>query len=147
MSSQLSDLDFQRLQENLLELKTRNYTLEDQGRKQRSALGDATARVTVLQQELTKAKKVIDKSKKITEVQKILNDNDNLQRKLMSQEDDFRLQNQTLLTELTILVTANEKLEKEASKTNSPDTESKNKDQLGYLNQVADLKDKLKIYE
>ena len=45
------------------------------------------------------------------------------------------------------LVTANEKLEKEASKTNSPDTESKNKDQLGYLNQVADLKDKLKIYE
>jgi len=147
MSSQLSDLDFQRLQENLLELKTRNYTLEDQGRKQRSALGDATARVTVLQQELTKAKKVIDKSKKITEVQKILNDNDNLQRKLMSQEDDFRLQNQTLLTELTILVTANEKLEKEASKINSPDTESKNKDQLGYLNQVADLKDKLKIYE
>ena len=66
-------------------------------------MGDATARVTVLQQELTKAKKVIDKSKKITEVQKILNDNDNLQRKLMSQEDDFRLQNQTLLTELTIV--------------------------------------------
>jgi hypothetical protein len=90
-------------QETLLELKTRNYTLEDQARKQRSALGDSTARVTVLQQELTKAKKAIDKSKKITEVQSILNDNENLQRKLLSQEDDFRLQNQTLLNELTIV--------------------------------------------
>ena len=90
-------------QETLLELKTRNYTLEDQARKQRSALGDATARVSVLQQELTKAKKAIDKSKKITEVQSILNENENLQRKLMSQEDDFRLQNQTLLNELTIV--------------------------------------------
>ena len=63
-------------QETLLELKTRNYTLEDQARKQRSALGDATARVSVLQQELTKAKKAIDKSKKITEVQSILNENE-----------------------------------------------------------------------
>ena len=90
-------------QETLLELKTRNYTLEDQARKQRSALGDATARVTVLQQELAKAKKAIDKSKKISEVQNILNENENLQRKLMSQEDEFRLQNQTLLNELTIV--------------------------------------------
>lgn len=86
-----------------MELKTRNYTLEDQARKQRSALGEATARVTVLQQELTKAKKAIEKSKKISEVQNILTENENLQRKLMSQEDEFRLQNQTLLNELTIV--------------------------------------------
>ena len=91
------------IQETLLELKTRNYTLEDQAKKQRSALGEATARVTVLQQELTKAKKAIEKSKKISEVQNILTENENLQRKLMSQEDDFRLQNQTLLNELTIV--------------------------------------------
>eukprot|EP00092_Neocalanus_flemingeri_P031075 GFUD01033755.1.p1 GENE.GFUD01033755.1~~GFUD01033755.1.p1 ORF type:complete len:808 (+),score=275.25 GFUD01033755.1:59-2482(+) len=146
MSSQLSDLDFQRLQESLLELKTRNYTLEDQARKQRSALGDATARVTVLQQELTKATKAIDKSKKITEVQKILNENDNLQRKLMSQEDDFRLQNQTLLTELTVVVTANEKLEKELGKTNS-ETNTINVDQSNLIDEIAGLKQKLKLSE
>jgi len=145
MNCQLSDEDFQRLQETLLELKTRNYTLEDQARKQRSALGDATARVSVLQQELTKAKKAIDKSKKITEVQSILNENENLQRKLMSQEDDFRLQNQTLLNELTILVTANEKLEK--NQTNSADAITKNIDQRNLINQIESLTEKVKIYE
>ena len=87
----------------MLELKTRNYTLEDQFKKQRSALGDATARVNVLQQELNKATRTIEKSKKLTEVQKILTENESLQRKLMSQEDEFRLQNQTLLNELTVV--------------------------------------------
>ena len=66
-------------------------------------MGDATARVNVLQQELAKANKTIDKSKKLTEVQKILNENESLQRKLLSQEDEFRLQNQTLLNELTVV--------------------------------------------
>ena len=35
------------------------------------------------------------------EVEALLQENDNLQRKLLSQEDDFRLQNQTLMQELT----------------------------------------------
>ena len=90
-------------QETLLELKTRNYTLEDQSRKQRSALGDATAKVTVLQQELQKAKKTIEKSKKISEVQKVIVENDNLHKKILAQEEDFRLQNQTLLNELSLV--------------------------------------------
>ena len=90
-------------QETLLELKTRNYSLEDQSRKQRSALGDATAKVTVLQQELQKAKKTIEKSKKISEVQKVIVENDNLHKKILAQEEDFRLQNQTLLNELSIV--------------------------------------------
>ena len=91
------------VQETLLELKTRNYTLEDQSRKQRSALGDATAKVTVLQQELQKAQKAIEKSKKITEVQRIINENENLHKKILAQEEDFRLQNQTLLNELSLV--------------------------------------------
>ena len=90
-------------QETLLELKTRNYTLEDQSRKQRNALGDATAKVTVLQQELSKAQKTIEKSRKITEVQKVINENDNLHKKILAQEEDFRLQNQTLLNELSLV--------------------------------------------
>ena len=93
-------------QETLLELKTRNYTLEDQAKKQRSALGESQAKVTVLQQELSKAQKTIEKSKKLAEVQKLLNENDNLGRKLLAQEEDFRLQNQTLLNELSLVSVA-----------------------------------------
>jgi len=145
MNSQLSDQDFQRLQETLLELKTRNYTLEDQAKKQRSALGEATARVTVLQQELTKAKKAIEKSKKISEVQNILTENENLQRKLMSQEDDFRLQNQTLLNELTILVTANEKLEK--NQVDPSDAINANSEQGNFIEQIESLTEKIKTFE
>ena len=58
---------------------------------------------TVLQQELNKAQKTIDKSKKLAEVQRILSENDSLQRKLVAQEEDFRLQNQTLLNELSLV--------------------------------------------
>jgi len=111
--SQLSDGDFQRLQETLLELKSRNYTLEDQARKQKHALGDSTSRVKVLEQELSKASRTIEKSKKITEVQKILKESENLQRKLASQEEEFHLQNKTLLQELQLLASANEELIKE----------------------------------
>ena len=77
--------------------------MEDQSRKQRNALGDATAKVTVLQQELSKAQKTIEKSRKITEVQKVINENDNLHKKILAQEEDFRLQNQTLLNELSLV--------------------------------------------
>jgi len=130
--SQLSEVDFQRLQETLLELKTRNYTLEDQSRKQRSALGEAQAKVTVLTEELEKAKKTIDKSKKITEIQKVLSENENLKQKLLAQEDDFRLQNQTLLDELSKLVKANDVLGEECKSNNNQHlneniTELKNK--------------------
>lgn len=111
MATSLSDEEFLRIQENLLDLKTKNFNLEETGRKQRSALGDATARVKVLEQELAKTQRTIDKSKKITEVHKVLQENDNLQRKLYSQEEDFRVQNQTLMQELANLVTTNEKLE------------------------------------
>ena len=57
----------------------------------------------MLQQELNKAQKTIDKSKKLAEVQRILSENDSLQRKLLAQEEDFRLQNQTLLNELSLV--------------------------------------------
>ena len=52
------------------------------------------------EKELSNAQKIIAKSKKAQEVQQILKDNDSLQNKLHSQEEEFRLQNQTLLEEL-----------------------------------------------
>ena len=65
------------------------------------ALGEATAKATVLEQELNKAQKVIQKSRKTSEVNNLFRDNESLQRKLVSQEDEFRIQNQTLLDELS----------------------------------------------
>ena len=65
----------------------------------------------MLQQELARAQKTIEKSKKISEVQRVLQDNESLQRKLISQEEEFRLQNQTLMTELNLVVSQTDKLE------------------------------------
>ena len=59
------------------------------------------ARCSVLEQELSKAQKTIAKSKKATEVQLLMQEKESVQRKLAAQEDDFRMQNQTLLTELS----------------------------------------------
>ena len=53
------------------------------------------------EKELTNAQKTIGKSKKAQEVQQLFKDNESLQKKLISQEEEFRLQNQTLLQELT----------------------------------------------
>ena len=89
------------LQANLLELKNQNYTLEDQCRKQKNALGEAQAKITVFEKELTNARKVIAKSKKAQEVKDIIKTNESLQSKLRCQEEEFRIQNQTLLQELS----------------------------------------------
>lgn len=145
--AQFSELDFQRLQETLLELKTRNYTLEDQSKKQRSALGEAQAKATVLQQELTKAQRTIEKSKKLSEVQKLLNENDNMQRKLLAQEEDFRLQNQTLLNELSLFVTENEQLKKDGS-VNVMNEDDSSVLQMSKLNEeLRILKEKNEVLE
>ena len=112
-------------QESILELKTENYNLESQFRKQKSGtlkrtmqitqimttyqpyeqslsvLGESQARVTVLEKELDKANRTIQKSKKAAEVQLLVRDNEVLQSKIRDQEEDFRSQNQTLLTELS----------------------------------------------
>ena len=66
-----------------------------------AALGEAQAKVNVYEKELSSAQKTIAKSKKAQEVQQILKNNESLQHKLLSQEEEFRLQNQTLLEELT----------------------------------------------
>ena len=55
----------------------------------------------MLEQELGKAQRTIAKSKRATEVQLLMQDNDSLKKKLHSQEEEFRAQNQTLLTELS----------------------------------------------
>uniref|UniRef100_A0A8C7XZX3 GRIP1 associated protein 1 n=1 Tax=Oryzias sinensis TaxID=183150 RepID=A0A8C7XZX3_9TELE len=91
-------------QAQLLELRTQNYQLSDDLRKNTAELGALRQKNGLLERDLVKAQKEVDA---------LLSENEMLQGKLHSQEDDFRLQNSTLMTELSKLCTQIEQLEKE----------------------------------
>ncbi|XP_074647012.1 GRIP1-associated protein 1-like isoform X2 [Tubulanus polymorphus] len=114
-SGGLSDDEFHRMQLQLLELRTQNYQLDDTCKRQTRDIDTFKQQVESLSKELQKANRTISKSKKAKEIESLSQDNEALQRKLISQEEDFRLQNETLMQELTTLVANNEKLEKEIS--------------------------------
>ncbi|XP_078806166.1 GRIP1-associated protein 1 isoform X5 [Oryzias latipes] len=113
MSQALSEEEFHRMQAQLLELRTQNYQLSDDLRKNTAELGALRQKNGLLERDLVKAQKALNKSKKAQEVDALLSENEMLQGKLHSQEDDFRLQNSTLMTELSKLCTQIEQLEKE----------------------------------
>ncbi|XP_074873513.1 GRIP1-associated protein 1 isoform X2 [Carettochelys insculpta] len=111
MAQALSAEEFQRLQAQLLELRTHNYQLSDELRKTGTELTSLRHRVTFLDKELAKAQKALSKSKKAQEVEALLSETEMLQSKLHSQEEDFRLQNSTLMQELSKLCSQIEQLE------------------------------------
>ncbi|XP_035999450.1 GRIP1-associated protein 1 isoform X2 [Fundulus heteroclitus] len=97
----------------LLELRTQNYQLSDDLRKNSAELNGVRQKLGVLERDCSKAQKALNKSKKAQEVDALLSENEMLQGKLHSQEEDFRLQNSTLMTELSKLCTQIEQLEQE----------------------------------
>uniref|UniRef100_A0A8C5WNA0 GRIP1 associated protein 1 n=1 Tax=Laticauda laticaudata TaxID=8630 RepID=A0A8C5WNA0_LATLA len=101
------------MQAQLLELRTQNYQLSDELRKNTTELNGLRQRVSYLDKEFAKAQKALNKSKKAQEVDALLSENEMLQGKLHSQEDDFRLQNSTLMQELSKLCSQIEQLEKD----------------------------------
>ncbi|KAK9514693.1 hypothetical protein VZT92_025389 [Zoarces viviparus] len=113
MSQALSEEEFHRMQAQLLELRTQNYQLSDDVRKNSSELNVLRQKNVVLEKDFIKAQKALNKSKKAQEVEALLGENEMLQSKLHSQEEDFRLQNSTLMTELSKLCTQIEQLEQE----------------------------------
>ncbi|KAM8793675.1 GRIP1-associated protein 1 [Eudromia elegans] len=113
MAQALSEDEFQRMQGQLLELRSENYRLEDELRRSSAELAGLRQRVQGLDQDLAKAHKALSKSKKAQEVQALLGETRLLQGKLQSQEDEFRLQNRTLLRELEQLCAQIEGLERE----------------------------------
>ncbi|XP_055998866.1 GRIP1-associated protein 1-like [Ostrea edulis] len=140
MSSSLSEDEFHRMQIQLLELRTTNYELDGQCKKQERELISLREKVDSLDKELQKANKAIQKSKKAKEVELLIQENDQLQRKLHSQEEEFRLQNQTLMQELSSVIAANENYEKEvaAFKENRPAEDS------GKQNDLAELESQIR---
>ncbi|XP_044138475.1 GRIP1-associated protein 1-like isoform X2 [Bufo gargarizans] len=113
MAQALSEDEFQRMQAQLLELRTQNYQLSDNLRKNNQELASLRQKHVSLEKDFQKAQKALSKSKKAQEVEALLGENEMLQGKLHSQEDDFRLQNSTLMQELSKLCSQIEQLETE----------------------------------
>ncbi|XP_036316433.1 GRIP1-associated protein 1 isoform X3 [Pipistrellus kuhlii] len=113
MAQALSEEEFQRMQAQLLELRTNNYQLSDELRKNGVELTSLRQKVAYLDKEFNKAQKALSKSKKAQEVEGLLSENEMLQAKLHSQEEDFRLQNSTLMAEFSKLCSQMEQLELE----------------------------------
>ncbi|CAL8369905.1 unnamed protein product [Lota lota] len=113
MAQALSEEEFHRMQAQLLELRTQNYQLSDDLRKNSAELGALRQKMGTLERDLGKAQKALSKSKKAQEVEALLGETAMLQGKLHSQEEDFRLQNSTLMTELSKLCTQIEQLEQD----------------------------------
>ncbi|KAF5905563.1 GRIP1-associated protein 1 isoform X2, partial [Clarias magur] len=97
----------------LLELRAQNYQLSDDLRKNTAELNNVRQKISTLEKDYLKAQKALNKSKKAQEVDALLSENEMLQGKLHSQEDDFRLQNSTLMQELSKLCSQIEQLEAE----------------------------------
>ncbi|XP_061694170.1 GRIP1-associated protein 1 isoform X2 [Syngnathoides biaculeatus] len=113
MSQALSEEEFHRMQAQLLELRTHNYQLSDELRKNSAELSALRQKNVVLERDFVKAQKALNKSKRAQEVEALLSENEMLQGKLHSQEEDFRLQNSTLMAELSKLCMQIEQLEQE----------------------------------
>uniref|UniRef100_A0A8C5BU58 GRIP1 associated protein 1 n=1 Tax=Gadus morhua TaxID=8049 RepID=A0A8C5BU58_GADMO len=105
MAQALSEEEFHRMQAQLLELRTQNYQLSDDLRKNSAELGVLRQKTGVLERDLGKAQKV--------SLDALLGETAMLQGKLHSQEEDFRLQNSTLIAELSKLCTQIEQLEQD----------------------------------
>lgn len=136
MAASLSEDEFQRLQDQLLELRSKNYVLEEKAQKYQNDFTQTYQYIEDLKKELNKALKTISRSKSARDVEQLIQDNETLQRKLQSQEDEFRLQNETLMQELSSLVSCNEKLQKELElvKTeNLPSTDSVTQNEVTRL--------------
>ncbi|XP_055023669.2 GRIP1-associated protein 1 isoform X2 [Misgurnus anguillicaudatus] len=113
MAQALSEEEFHRMQAQLLELRTQNYQLSDELRKNTAELNSVRQKISTLEKDYVKAQRALNKSKKAQEVDALLSENKMLQGKLHSQEDDFRLQNSTLMQELSKLCSQIEQLEVE----------------------------------
>uniref|UniRef100_A0A674EZU0 GRIP1 associated protein 1 n=1 Tax=Salmo trutta TaxID=8032 RepID=A0A674EZU0_SALTR len=109
-------------QAQLLELRTQNYQLSDDLRKNTTELNAVRLKTVTLEKDYIKAQKSAYflftwigclSGVCAQEVDALLSENEMLQGKLHSQEDDFRLQNSTLMQELSKLCTQIEELQHE----------------------------------
>ncbi|XP_018023018.1 GRIP1-associated protein 1 [Hyalella azteca] len=104
--TQFNAEDFSIFQTQLLELREKNYALEDRLKKQNKECAS-------LSEQCSRQAIAIRASKKATEADALTRDNNVLRTRLRDQEEEFKLQNSTLLQELARLATENERLEQQ----------------------------------
>ncbi|XP_076803219.1 GRIP1-associated protein 1-like isoform X2 [Clavelina lepadiformis] len=120
MAQSLSDEEFHRMQLQLIEMRTENYKLKDENKKQALKLKDLAEKEVRLDKELNKQTKMkralstLNKSKQAQEYEALL----------QQQEEQFALQNQTLMEELSRLSLSVDKLEKENDRLKRQEGES-----------------------
>lgn len=66
-------------------------------------LKNSLMKLETIEKDNQKLQKIQEKSRKAKDVEMLFAENDMLQKKLLSQEEQFRLQNQTLMNELTLV--------------------------------------------
>ncbi|KAG8227893.1 hypothetical protein J437_LFUL008207, partial [Ladona fulva] len=114
METKISEEEFMRLQNQLIELRTANYALEEQNAAHKVKNKETSARLEMLEKECNKLSTSSSIFRQMKNVD-LFNRNEALQLKLQAQEDDFRLQNETLLKELALLDAENKKLQTRVS--------------------------------
>lgn len=119
MATSLSDEEFNRMQMQLLELRSKNYTLGEKNVKIQTDLLQSSQWLEETKKELAKCQKIIARSKNAKDIEQLIQENESLQQKLQMQEDEFRLQNETLMKEVSSLVSANDRFQKELELTKS----------------------------
>ncbi len=111
-----------------MELKTSNYSLEEQNRRNGHEISSLRVRNEELEKQLSRAQTVaklnplsfarniankVDNKLRDRELDQLVNENESLVRKIESQEQEFKVTNETLKSEITSLMTINEKLQNE----------------------------------
>jgi cytochrome c556 len=102
------------LQTQLIELRTKNYELQEQKTKRDAEYQQLLDKYQSTNKELEKASKNLQKSKKAKEFQLLVEENESLQKRLYQQEEDFKLQNKTLMDEIGKVYEEREHLKKSA---------------------------------
>ncbi|CAB4034617.1 Hypothetical predicted protein, partial [Paramuricea clavata] len=102
--------DFTRMQAQIIELRTANYDTEVKYQRQNNELEQLREKHSQVEKELEKSNKIIQKSKNRKEYALLLEENEGLQHQLRDHEEDFKLQNKTLLEEVTRIEDENKKL-------------------------------------
>ena len=102
--------DFNRMQAQIIELRTANYDTEVKYQRQNNELEQLREKCAQIEKELEKSNKIVQKSKNRKEYALLLEENEGLQHRLRDHEEDFKLQNKTLLEEVTRIEDENKKL-------------------------------------
>ncbi|XP_057296336.1 GRIP1-associated protein 1-like isoform X2 [Hydractinia symbiolongicarpus] len=131
MAAALSDEDFNRLQNQLIELRTQNYEIDSKLHKSQNDQAILQEKCNSQEKEIQKLSKLmkfpgfqaITKSKSKKDLQELLEENERLNQQMQRHEDDFKLQNQTLLQEVSRLSAENEELQKSSHSTSLQDND------------------------